>query len=198
MDGDIDLDFLTGALGSTVACDIETTGLDPRRDAIATVQLSCDEQIRIIRVGDHAPVNLLSLLEDPLTLKIFHHAPFDLVFISTRWGAEARRVACTKVAAKLAEPGLFGDNYSLQSLLARHLGVHISKAEQVSDWTQRRLTKKQLAYASNDVVHLEPLLHRLLDILRQHNRLQLAQDCFDFLPTLVRARTLGAQSLFEH
>jgi ribonuclease D len=198
VDGDVDEDFISSAVGSTVACDIETTGLDYSRDKIATIQLSSGNAVRIVRLGSETPSRVLQLLEDDSTLKVFHHAPFDLTFMYQRWGVVGRRIACTKVAARLAEPGLPDGSYSLKPLLARHLGVHISKSEQVSNWLRTELTTQQVTYASNDVIYLEPLLQKLSQTLEIQGRLQLAQRFFDFLPTVAQGRALGAEHLFEH
>ena len=40
---------------------------------------------------------MLALLATPSVRKVFHHAPFDLRFLTGRWRATPRNVACTKV-----------------------------------------------------------------------------------------------------
>jgi ribonuclease D len=115
-----------------------------------------------------------------------------------QWGVEARNVACTKVAAKLAEPGLARSNYSLKPLLARHLGIEISKDEQTSDWGTPHLSPAQVEYALRDVEHLEALLLHLLNMVQRKGRLGLLEECFEFLPTYVGTRVSGVDDLFRH
>ena len=68
-------------LGSAVAIDTETLGLNPHRDRLCLVQLSRGdgdaELVQIVRGQKRAP-NLERLLADPKVLKIFHFARFDL------------------------------------------------------------------------------------------------------------------------
>src|SRR5437870_365195 len=69
-----------------------------------------------------------------------------------------RRVFDTQIAAALL--GL-GDQIGYADLLARILGVRISKAKTRTDWGQRPLTQGQIAYALDDVRYLHTLRARL-------------------------------------
>jgi len=113
--------------------------------------------------------------------KVFHHAPFDLRFLTGRWGATPRNVACTKVASKLLDKG--DVDHSLKALLLRHLGVRIDKDERLSDWSADTLTESQVRYAANDVRFLIPLLACLQQGLEAAGRWNLALACFLHLPT---------------
>jgi ribonuclease D len=63
------------------------------------------------------------------------------------------------------------------------LNVDLSKEQQSSDWGARELTEKQLAYAANDVAYLHQLKTALDAMLAREGRTELAQACFDFLPS---------------
>src|SRR5688572_3027489 len=99
--GDVDEVVLERARArGVVAWDIETTGLDWRSDDIRTCQLAVGDDISIVQVGNWGvPDNLRSLLQDAAVLKVFHHAPFDLRFMTHHWKADAVNVACTKIAS---------------------------------------------------------------------------------------------------
>jgi ribonuclease D len=62
------------------------------------------------------------------------------------------------------------------------LGVEISKQQQSSDWGADKLSREQQEYAANDVFFLHELKTRLDVMLERHDRMHLAQACFDFLP----------------
>ncbi len=59
----------------------------------------------------------------------------------------------------------------------------MSKEQQSSDWGAPELTERQLAYAANDVAFLHRLKETLDTMLAREGRAQLAQACFDFLPS---------------
>jgi ribonuclease D len=82
-----------------VAWDIETSGLDWATERIGTCQLhSVETGTIVIQVyGDASPKRLRELLADTQVLKVFHHAPFDLRFMTAHWSVEPANVACTKL-----------------------------------------------------------------------------------------------------
>ncbi len=127
-----------------VAWDIETSGLDWREDRIGTCQLHAPEiGTLIVQLNGKRPTRLAALLADPGVLKVFHHASFDLRFMTWQWKSAVESVACTKIASKLLEPHVPNDWHTLQTLLDRHLGVHISKVERISDWLADNLSEAQ-------------------------------------------------------
>lgn len=198
---DLSREFADAALSANlVAWDIETTGLDWRADRIATCQVHVpDFGTSIVQIDQaELPDRLVAVLESERVVKVFHHAPFDLRFMARYWRVEARQVACTKVAAKIVEPGMPREHYSLKPLLARYLGVTISKDEQVSDWLRSTLSENQLRYAAADVEHLPALFRALM----YRAQLKGVEDhvirSFHYLPTRVGTDLLGAGDVFAY
>ena len=192
--------------GTSVAIDTETMGLDPRRDRLCLVQLSAgDGTAHCVQIvppalggrGADCP-NLKRLLEDPEVLKIFHFARFDVAMLAHALGATVRPVVCTKIASKLVRT--FTDRHGLKDLCKDLLGVELSKQQQSSDWGAPELSPEQLAYAASDVLHLHALWAKLRGLLEREGRLDLALDCFDFLPARGRLDLLGYEDpdLFAH
>lgn len=168
-----------------LAWDIETSGLDWRQARIGTCQLFAPGiGAAVISVADGVrPTRLVSLLEDPQVPKVFHHAPFDLRFMMHAWDAKPASIRCTKVASKLVEPAAPNDVHSLQSLVARYLGVELQKGEvRTSDWTAGRLSPEQIQYAVADVIYLPALLASLSDRLAALGLGWLYDRCCEFLP----------------
>lgn len=197
---DIDLDTLAYIRRhGQVGWDIETSGLDWRADSIGTCQLAVDDEVVVVKLTEgRIPRNLSQLLEDPGVQKVFHHAPFDLRFMTHQWKVLPQNLACTKVASKILEPSLQNEAHSLKPLLERHLGVLISKAEQRSDWTRKVLSESQLQYAASDARYLIPLLETLDGRCRRLGLGRVLDDSFAYLPTRVVLDLRGAGDVFAY
>lgn len=171
-------------LGSIVAVDTETMGLNPHRDRLCVVQLSSgDGEAHIVQIGQgqtEAP-NLTKLLSDPKVLKLFHFARFDIAAVQNHFGIVTAPVYCTKIASKLVRT--YTDRHGLKNLLQELLAVDISKQQQSSDWGADKLTSAQIDYAAGDVLYLHRIKVELDRMLEREGRNEMAQACFDFLPT---------------
>ena len=179
-------------LGPVVAIDCETMGLHPHRDRLCLVQMSAgDGECHLVQVmpGQREAPNLTRMLADPDTLKLFHFGRFDIAVMLHAFGTRAEPVWCTKVASKLVRT--FTDRHGLKVLLQDVIGVDVSKHQQQSDWGAERLTPAQLDYAASDVLHLHRLKAALEVLLAREGRAQVAQACFDFLPTRAELDLLG-------
>lgn len=188
-------------LGPVVAIDTEAMGLDPRRDRLCLVQLSGgDGNAHLVQVAPEvqpAP-NLKKMLTDPYIQKLFHFGRFDIALLAKAYGVYANPVWCTKIASKLVRT--FTDRHGLKYLLSE-IGVDISKHQQTSDWGAAVLTDAQLDYAASDVLYLHRLKAELELRLAREGRTQLAQACFDFLPTRAQLDLLGwgdETDIFRH
>jgi ribonuclease D len=171
-------------LGPIVAIDCETMGLNPKRDRLCVVQLSNgDGHAYLVQVakGQTVAPNLCRMLEDPNVLKLFHFGRFDIAAMKAAFGALTAPVYCTKIASRMTRT--YTDRHGLKNLLQELLSVDISKQQQSSDWGAEQLSKAQVEYAASDVLYLHRLRERLNEMLIREGRMELAQSCFDFLPT---------------
>jgi ribonuclease D len=170
-------------LGTVVAIDCETMGLNPVRDRLCLVQLSSGDGdahlVQIARGQTEAP-NLARLLENPEVLKLFHYGRFDIAAMFHAFGALAAPVYCTKIASRLVRT--YTDRHGLKALTQELISVDISKQQQSSDWGAAELTKAQRDYAASDVLYLHRLREVLDGMLAREGRREMAQACFDFLP----------------
>jgi ribonuclease D len=188
-------------LGRVVAIDCETMGLNPHRDRLCVVQLSGGDGeahlVQIARGQTEAP-NLQRLIEDPDTLKLFHFGRFDIAALHHTFGSLAAPVWCTKIASKLVRT--YTDRHGLKVLTQELLGIDISKQQQSSDWGAATLSRAQLDYAASDVLYLHRLRAALEEMLLREGRLDLAQACFDFLPTRAVLDLSGwpEEDIFSH
>lgn len=167
-----------------VAVDTETLGLSLTRDKLCVVQLSAGDGdahlVQLDRDSYDCP-NLKDLLGDTSTQKILHFARFDVAMVQKYLGVAMQPVFCTKIASKLVRT--YTDRHGLKYLVKELLGRDMSKQQQSSDWGAQELSVAQQEYAASDVLYLHELRDRLDEMLARENRRELAQACFDFLPT---------------
>jgi len=188
-------------LGPMVAIDCETMGLHPHRDRLCVVQLSGgDGHAHLVQVarGQTSAPNLERLLTNPDVLKLFHFGRFDIAAMYHAFGALTAPVYCTKIASRLVRT--YTDRHGLKALTQELLSVDISKQQQSSDWGAETLTDAQLDYAASDVLHLHKLRDALNVMLEREGRTEIAQACFDFLPTRAKLDLAGwpETDIFAH
>lgn len=188
-------------MGPVVAVDSETMGLRYRRDPLCVVQLSSgDGDAHVVRLNrpDYDCPNLKRLLADPQVLKLFHYARFDVAMLKLYLGVDAQPIYCTKIASKLART--YTDRHGLKDVARELAGIELSKAQQSSDWGSADLSKEQLAYAAADVLYLHKIRDKLDAMLAREGRTDLAQACFDFLPTRAHLDLAGWEEMdiFAH
>ncbi len=187
--------------GREVAIDTETMGLDPRRDRLCVVQLSPGDgsaDVVQIPMGATEAPNLRKLLADPDVTKIFHFGRFDIAMFARYLQVMTTPVYCTKTASKLART--YTDRHGLKDVTRELLGLEISKAQQSSDWGAERISDAQLDYAASDVLYLHDLKRHLDRMLRREGRMELASECFRFLPTRIALDLMGwgETDIFAH
>jgi ribonuclease D len=183
-----------------IAVDTETMGLLPQRDRLCLVQLCNTEgkvtAIRIAKGQTDAP-NLKKLLEAANVLKVFHFARFDIATLRYNLGIHVAPVFCTKIGSKLART--YTQRHGLKDVVQELEQVELDKSAQSSDWgNAANLSKAQLSYAANDVRYLIGVQQKLAEMLKREERLELAQECFRCLPTIVSLDLLQFKDLFEH
>lgn len=189
-------------LGDVIAVDTEAMGLNNHRDRLCVVQLSSGDGkahlVQFERDNDYAAPNLRKLLSDPNVLKIFHFARFDVAIIQKYMGIDCAPVYCTKIASKLVRT--FTDRHGLKELCKEFLSIDLSKQQQSSDWGAEELSSDQKKYAASDVLYLHELKEKLDKMLEREGRMDLAQSCFNFLPTRARLDLNGWSDpdIFQH
>ena len=179
-------------LGSIVAIDTETMGLNPNRDRLCVVQLSSgdgDSHIIQIEKDQQTAPNLCKLLENPSILKLFHFGRFDIAVLLKRFNVLTSPVYCTKIASKLVRT--YTDKHGLKNLINELLELDISKQQQSSYWGSKELTTDQVNYAASDVLYLHKIKTILDTRLKTEGRIEIADKCFEFLPSRAQLDIFG-------
>jgi ribonuclease D len=185
-----------------IAVDTEAMGLMPGRDRLCLVQLSDgtgDEHL--VRFGpnsDYSAPRLKALLGDTNRLKLYHFARFDLAIMRAYLGVMASPAYCTRTASRLVRT--YTDRHGLKELVKEMLSQDLSKQQQTSDWGAPEINDAQREYAASDVRYLHRLKEQLDKRLAREKRTELAQACFDFLPSRAMLDLAGwaEQDIFAH
>ncbi len=170
-------------LSGILAIDTETLGLKNDRDRLCVLQISDgDGNAHLIRFefGKYHAPNLKKILLDKNNTTLFHYARFDIAVIYKYLDVLVQNIYCTKIASKLART--YAESHSLKELCRELVGVQISKQQQSSYWGAETLSKEQKEYAASDVLYLHKIRDRLNAILVREHRMELAEECFKFLP----------------
>jgi DNA polymerase I-like protein with 3'-5' exonuclease and polymerase domains len=178
--------FLEGA--TEVALDLETTGLDPRKDSIRLLSLATEDATYIVDCRSVDPAELLPILAE-VTL-IAHNALFDLGFLSTL-GFVPGKVADTMILSQLLHAGSKVQplkrgqtSHSLGSVVERELGLELDKTHQSVDWGGT-LTPEMIEYAARDVEVLLPLYEALKARIQEADLTYVAEIEHRALPAVV-------------
>ena len=172
-------------LGNIIAVDGEFMGLNVKRDPLCLIQISSGKSdahiIQLDRSNYHAP-NLQNVLSNEKITKIFHYGRADMAHIKYYLKTETKNILDTKIASKLARS--YSDSHSLKTLIKEFINIDVSKQFQSSDFGGE-LSSAQLKYCANDVVYLHKIHDELNKILVRENRIDLYNNCLNFLKTRV-------------
>ena len=173
-------------LGNIVAVDGEFMGLNVRRDPLCLIQVSSGNYdahiVQFNRDNYNAP-NLVKILANKNIKKLFHYARSDLTHIKYYLKTDVNNIECSKIKSKLSRT--FSDNHSLKTLIKEFANVDVSKQFQTSDFGGE-LSQGQLKYCANDVIYLHKIHSELDKILEREKRMDLYNECINFLSTRVQ------------
>ena len=187
----------------SIAIDTEATGLQiPERDKLSLIQI-CDQQDNVFIIqpnkNSYKAPNLTSVLEDEKILKIGHFLRFDKNALEFFLKCKIKNIFDTKIASKIVRT--YTDTHGLKNLVQEFCNKNLDKRQGSSDWNKdiSDLSEKQLEYAANDVIYLHKIKLELEKMLIRENRMQLFNNCLEFLNTRVELDQNGFKfDIFEH
>lgn len=141
------------------AFDTEFIRDDTYHAALCLIQVACDDRVTLVDPTANVRVEgFWELVCDRGLLKIVHAGKEDFDVCLRACGLPPRNVFDVQIAA-----GFVGLGYplSLSRLVTAVLHKRISKAQTLTDWLRRPLTRDQIDYAIEDVAHL-PAIHAVL------------------------------------
>lgn len=111
---------------------------------------------------------LKTLFAAPHPIKVMHACSEDLEVVDRHLGVAPAGIVDTQLAHAFLNPEL---SISYAGLVQAHLGRELAKHETRSNWLQRPLSAKQLAYAREDATYLAPIWARLAARLAETGRM---------------------------
>ena len=136
---------------------------------LCLIQVAYDDEAAAIdplaRGIDLAP--LFELMHDKSVLKVFHSASQDMEVFFSVAGSVPEPIFDTQVAAMVAG---YGEQVGYATLAAQIAGVTLDKSSQITDWSLRPLSDRQIAYALGDVTHLCTIYEELEECLEKSGR----------------------------
>jgi ribonuclease D len=143
---------------TVLGVDTESDSFHHYQEKVCLVQISdfeADYVIDPLAVTDMSP--LADLMADPLVVKIFHGADYDVVSLKRDFGYRFSNLFDTMIASQFLGLPRIG----LADLIGQYFGHAIDKKYQRHDWAARPLEPEHLAYARGDT-HWLPALRELL------------------------------------
>lgn len=174
-----------------IGVDIETTGLDPKKNKIRLVQISSESHVLLIdwtKITTKSKSKVKSFLKSSI-IKVFHNAKFDLSFLAKEGIKLIDNIYDTMIASQLLYAGL-DKSHTLQDVVAEYLSVSLPKDQQKSDWSGE-LSREQLEYAARDVAILLDLRRCLNKQLHAEDLTQAAEIEFLAIPAFVEMELIG-------
>jgi ribonuclease D len=136
---------------------------------LALIQIAWADKVALVDPLAVDPAPLAEVFGGP-GVAVAHASNQDLDVLMAACGAVPQTVFDTQIVA-----GFLGmSTPSLSRLVDVMLGVSLPKADRLSDWLERPISERQVAYAVSDVAHLLELRGELTDRLRGLGRLEWA------------------------
>ena len=187
-----------------ISIDTETLGLNIKRDRLCLIQLrnETNKKVYLIKFEDDlspkSSKNIKLLLENKRLTKIFHFGRFDMAVLRENLNINVKNVFCTKIASKLTRT--YSSKHGLKDLVYEILDIQLDKTEQSSDWSKKKLTKKQIEYAMNDVLYLSYIKSSLNEKLINQKRLKIYKSIMKFMEIRVELDLQGWEGIdiFAH
>lgn len=154
--------------------DTEFVGEDSYHPHLCLVQVATEDRLILIDPLTVGPLDAFwNLLVDPANLVVVHAGREEVRLCHLWTGKVPANLFDLQLAA-----GLVGMAYPIGhgTLVGQLLGVSLAKAETLTEWRDRPLTRSQVRYAFDDVRYLLPLWQRLSTRLDQLNRTDWARE----------------------
>jgi ribonuclease D len=156
--------------------DTEFVGEDTYHPRLCLVQVATAERLILIDPLTAGPLDdFWKLVVDPANLVVVHAGREEVRLCRLWTGQKPGNLFDLQIAA-----GLAGLAYPLGhgTLVNQVLRVQLAKAETLTEWRERPLTREQIRYAFDDVRYLLPLWEHLSARLTQWQRQDWAREEF--------------------
>jgi len=158
------------------ALDTEFVGEDSFVPRLELIQVAADGLCAVIDFPAIGSLDSFAdLLHDQEIEKVVHAGRQDLELFYSHTGRIPGPIFDTQMAAAMVG---YGTQVAYANLVQRVLGTKLEKSHTLSNWSQRPLSREQIAYALEDVQFLLPLYEHLLMKLEALGRLDWIKEEF--------------------
>ena len=171
-----------------IAFDTEFVSEDTYLNHLCLIQVATDERIAVIdpfEIDDLAP--FWNLLTESKKTVIAHAAREEFCFAFRSTSQSIPNLFDVQFAA-----GMVGMEYpaAYSTLVSKLCGKSLEKGETRTDWRRRPLSKHQIEYALQDVLHLHQIYEKLKKRLKKLKRIEwFEQDMDDWQHGLINTLT---------
>ena len=164
------------ATAKLVCFDTEFVSEDTYFPQLGLIQVAVDSQLAIIDPLAVPVEPFWQALADGNHVTVVHAGREELRFCRRAVGRGPSRLFDAQIAA-----GLVSQDYpaAYSTLISKFVGRQLAKGETRTDWRRRPLSKRQIDYALQDVVHLTTLYQRLTHKLEELGRTSWLSDEMD-------------------
>jgi DNA polymerase-1 len=179
-----------------IGVDLETTGLSPWRDSIATVQLYGEDSSSLAVVQarrGEVPPPVAALLGSGKKFVVHNGVGFDLLFLNNagvEWGKSAWHDTLVGETL-LATTGRRDVSRSLSNSLRLRLGKTIDKNIEHGHWANDELSAAQVEYAAQDVISLPALYNTQLTRAEESEQGGALEMEMELMPVVVQMELNG-------
>jgi DNA polymerase-1 len=184
---------------STVAIDLETTGLNPHDSRILLCQVGFPDKSAFVIDASKVDLHgLIPYLIDKRWVKIMHNAKFDQAFLNYYLDIEVDNIYDTMIAEQLIV--IDAKFVSLKGLVSKYLGIEIDKdiRKTFIDATPMSMfSDAQLEYAANDVIVLFPIYEQQKAVLAETGQEEVANLEFALTKVVANMELTGVPILTD-
>ncbi|MDP2313460.1 MAG: HRDC domain-containing protein [Pseudomonadota bacterium] len=160
---------------TVLGIDTESDSFHHYQEKVCLVQISdyeADYVVDPLSISDMSPLG--ELMADPLMVKVFHGADYDVVSLKRDYGYTFSNLFDTMIASQFLGLPRIG----LADLIGQYFGHVIDKRYQRHDWAARPLEFEHLQYARGDTHWLPSLREVLSSKLERAGRLRpVLEEC---------------------
>jgi len=179
--------------GNVLGLDVETDGLNPRKNNVLLLQLSDGSNTYIFDtrvLKEEYIVSILSSLSDKTF--IAHNAKFDMAMIYNNFGYLLEKIHDTMLAESVLYAGRDKMMKSLKDVVSERFNIELDKSMQKSFLTTtRNFTQEQLRYAGMDAELLIDIYHEQVKELDEGGFNGVMKLEHSLLPVVMKMENFG-------
>lgn len=176
---------------STIAVDLETSGLSPLDSKILLCQIGTPDDQWVINVASCPIDPILPYLTSNKWKKIIHNAKFESKFFQYYHHTKINNIWDAYIAEQLLFPDLFKNG--LDDLALKYLGVVLDKSVRKSFTTQKKMvfTEKQINYAAKDTEVLFGIMETQIGQVKEFGLEKIVEVEFDLVGVVANMENVG-------